>query len=228
MPQSALTCLNLGVLGNAQTRRVQSEFQSAWYSAPMSNACERNVLRSGLTNPDRTKTTPSCPNQDVSFKDKILSFWIKEILTFKISKALAYYQKLWEVQFVLSSFIWAGIATFLGLFFHLFRDSNLLLFAGFVPLIFRTHWRRNISVCLRMLVIMRIREFIINCLKVLQNSDTNDQTMICTLSRKKTMVLPAKRSFLASFVMLQMLGKIYWHFFKISLHVQFKSNEGKR
>ena len=28
VPQSASTCLNLGVFGKAQTKRVQSEFQS--------------------------------------------------------------------------------------------------------------------------------------------------------------------------------------------------------
>lgn len=55
------TCRNLGVLANAQTRRVQSDDQSGRYSAPISNAWERSVLRSGFTNPDNTKTTPSCP-----------------------------------------------------------------------------------------------------------------------------------------------------------------------
>lgn len=62
VPLSAWTCRNLGVLTNAQTRRVQSDVQSARYSAPMSNACERSVLLSGFTNPDSTKTTPSCPD----------------------------------------------------------------------------------------------------------------------------------------------------------------------
>lgn len=60
VPQSAWTCRNLGVFGNAQTKRVQSEFQSGWYSAPISMARDLNMPRSGLTNPDSTKTTPSC------------------------------------------------------------------------------------------------------------------------------------------------------------------------
>ena len=61
VPLSAWTCRNLGVLANAQTRRVQSDVQSGRYSAPISNACDRSVLLSGFTNPDSTKTTPSCP-----------------------------------------------------------------------------------------------------------------------------------------------------------------------
>ena len=65
VPQSASTCRNLGVFGNAQTKRVQSEFQSGWYSAPISSACDLNVLRSGFTKPDSTKTTPSCPQNTV-------------------------------------------------------------------------------------------------------------------------------------------------------------------
>ena len=66
VPQSASTCRNFGVLGNAQTKRVQSGFQSGWYSAPISSACDRKLLRSGLTNPDNTNTTPSCPHKRVS------------------------------------------------------------------------------------------------------------------------------------------------------------------
>jgi hypothetical protein len=53
------TCRNLGVLANAQTRSVQSDVQSGRYSAPISNAWERNVPLSGFTNPESTKTTPS-------------------------------------------------------------------------------------------------------------------------------------------------------------------------
>lgn len=60
VPQSPCTCRNLGVFGNAQTRRVQSELQSGRYSAPIANACDLSVLLSGFTNPDNTNTTPSC------------------------------------------------------------------------------------------------------------------------------------------------------------------------
>lgn len=59
VPQSASTCRNFGVFGNAQTKSVQAEFQSGWYSAPISRACDLKLLRSGLTNPDSTNTTPS-------------------------------------------------------------------------------------------------------------------------------------------------------------------------
>lgn len=59
VPLFASTCLNLGVFGNAQIRRVQSEVQSGLYIAPISKAFERKVLRSGFTKPDNTKTTPS-------------------------------------------------------------------------------------------------------------------------------------------------------------------------
>jgi hypothetical protein len=63
VPLSDWTCRNLGVLANAQTRRVQSDVQSGRYSAPISNAWERSVLLSGFTNPESTKTTPSCPKK---------------------------------------------------------------------------------------------------------------------------------------------------------------------
>lgn len=66
VPQSDSTCRNFGVLGNAQTKRVQSEFQSSRYSAPISSACERKMPRSGFTNPDNTNTTPSCPYKRVT------------------------------------------------------------------------------------------------------------------------------------------------------------------
>ena len=59
VPFSASTCRNFGVLENAHTSKVQLEFQSAWYSAPISNAWDLNVPRSGLINPDSTNTTPS-------------------------------------------------------------------------------------------------------------------------------------------------------------------------
>jgi hypothetical protein len=62
VPFSDCTCRNLGVLANAQIRRVQSEDQSGRYTAPISSAWERNLPLSGFTNPDSTKTTPSCPN----------------------------------------------------------------------------------------------------------------------------------------------------------------------
>ncbi|RHN76436.1 hypothetical protein MtrunA17_Chr2g0332101 [Medicago truncatula] len=60
VPQSASTCRNLGVFGNAQTKRVQLEFQSCLNSAPISIARDLRIPRSGFTKPDSTKTTPSC------------------------------------------------------------------------------------------------------------------------------------------------------------------------
>jgi hypothetical protein len=66
VPQSASTCRNLGVLGNAQTKRVQLEFQSGLNSAPISIARDLKMPRSGFTKPDSTKTTPSCPQTSLT------------------------------------------------------------------------------------------------------------------------------------------------------------------
>ena len=59
VPQSASTCLNLGVFGKAQTKRVQSEFQSGLYSAPISIArdCVKGIKWINTTKTSEKKGT---------------------------------------------------------------------------------------------------------------------------------------------------------------------------
>jgi hypothetical protein len=126
VPLSAWTCRNLGVLANAQTRRVQSDVQSGRYSAPISNACDRSVLLSGFTNPDSTKTTPSCPD----IQNHHMYTWTRNSIHLNVEWPIDKYQKFGEIRPFLS----------------LLGGACMFLLAWIVLSIFRrTHPRREAS-----------------------------------------------------------------------------------
>lgn len=134
VPLSDSTCRNLGVLANAQTRSVQSDVQSGRYSAPISNAWERNVPLSGFTNPESTKTTPSCPKQTHGIASAIHTCIHQEQHIFgsvviRPPEGLDNkYQKFGEIRS----------------FLHLLVGGRVLLLAWISLPIFRTHPRREI------------------------------------------------------------------------------------